>query len=333
MKALENVSSGAQMLYMERKHEILFGVFEQLTQSSNPSVVEAFRTVKKEELYNHLEFHQKLIITLLHFNNMALLLDNFAWIYKRLKHHQLDEDFFLSELEIWKTELHLHLPVNFAEEIVGVYAYVQEHLSYIASTHTQIKRAKYERYASELATECQQVYEHVMKRDKEALYALVLNRCGNLESFLGFVRTVIEPVMVRVGFEWEEGIITVAKEHMVSEQVNDLIHHAFEHFEPSRHQRDKKPTVLVATAPKELHAIGAKTVTKMLEFYGFKALYLGADLESEEIIGAVGETMPHAVVLSATLEVHIVELKALIKTLRNPPYSYRGAIVAGGQCI
>ena len=101
----------------------------------------------------------------------------------------------------------------------------------------------------------------------------------------------------------------------------------------SRHQAGKKPTVLVATAPKELHAIGAKTVTKMLEFYGFKALYLGADLESDEIIGTISETMPHAVVLSATLEVHIVELKALIKTLRNPPFSYRGVIIAGGNAF
>lgn len=139
--------------------------------------------------------------------------------------------------------------------------------------------------------------------------------------------------MERVGFEWEEGVISVAKEHMISEQVGDLSMEMFAHFDIHRLEKENDVVVLVATAPRELHAIGAKTITKLLEFYGFKAYYLGADLSMEEIAGAVAETAPDVLVLSVTLEVHLVELQELIRHLRSDAVGFRGSIALGGNAL
>lgn len=333
MSLIPQFSQGSRTLYAQHDYEVLFSVYEAITTSTVELANEAVASLGREGLHNHLEFHQKLIKTTLRFPLENLLLDNFAWIYRRLAHYGLDSSFFLYELHLWEEAYERFLPPVLCLQLKELYMYIKEHLDYLVNAHTRIKQAKYMHFSSEDVAEINQAYAWLLRRDYALLKAYVLEKCTTLEEFLSFFYRIISPVMERVGFEWEEGVISVAKEHMISEQVGDLSMEMFAHFDIHRLEKENDVVVLVATAPRELHAIGAKTITKLLEFYGFKAYYLGADLSMEEIAGAVAETAPDVLVLSVTLEVHLVELQELIRHLRSDAVGFRGSIALGGNAL
>lgn len=330
MNVLKPLSKGALVHYMEHHHEILLETYEGLIASQEPLVQEELACLKKEELYTHLEFHQKLMLTIFHFPNNGVLFDNLAWIYRRLKHYGVDERFLRVELRAWRAACAHYLPANFVQEIDELYGYIEEKLEYIILTHTKMKRIRHEQYDEVASQAIEMVYGQLFRGETAAFKHYAFERCNSLASFLDFFNKVISPVMVRVGFEWEEGVIGVAKEHMISAQVNDVVVEAFSRFKGAKETPPEGVTVLVATAPKELHAIGAKTVAKMLDFEGFRTFYLGSDLEKREILNATQEIRPDVLVLSVTLEVHLAQTRELVRSLRHPPASFRGKIVLGG---
>ena len=325
---MPEISKGTKEHYMRSRHEILFGIFDHIVNSQHAQAKLALEVLKKEELLNHLEYHQKLILTLLHFQNHTVMLDNFAWIIKRLRHKDLPESFFKYELTLWPRVCATHITAPFIQEIEALYAYVANHLEYISTTHTRIKRLKYD----SLDEKSTKIHTYLQNGEYELVKEIALRDVKDLDGLGRFFEEVIEPIMVRVGLDWEEGVITVAKEHMISAQVGDLMVELFSTFSPID-KSEELPTVLVATAPKELHALGAKTISKMLEYYGFKSAYLGSDLSQDEICNAVLEMQPDVLVLSVTLEVHVMEVQALVAKLKSPQRMYRGAILVGGNAF
>lgn len=325
---MPEISKGTREYYMRSRHEILFGVYDHIVQSQHTQALLALEVLKKEELFNHLEYHQKLIITLLHFQNHTVMLDNFAWIIKRMHHRALPESFFKYELTLWPRVCSAHIGSPFFQEIEALYNYILNHFEYMSKTHTRIKRLKYESLDEKSA------HIHGLLQDGEynAVKAIAMKEVHDLDSLNKFFTNIIEPVMVRVGLDWEEGIITVAKEHMISALVGDLMVELFSTFAPCEAATDL-PMVLVATAPKELHALGAKTISRMLEYNGYKSAYLGSDLSQDEIYNAVVEMQPDVLILSVTLEVHVVEVQALIARLRESAHLFRGAILVGGRAF
>jgi methanogenic corrinoid protein MtbC1 len=325
---MPEISKGAREFYVRSGHEILFGVYDYIIHSEHTEAKAALEVLKKEELYNHLQYHQKLIITLLHFQNHTVMLDNFAWIIKRMHHRELPQSFFKYELSLWQRVCNTYIGSPFYGEIEALYDYILEHFEYMSSTHTQIKRLKYESLDEKLIY----TYKLLQNGEYEAVKAIAMKEVDDLDTLNKFLINTIEPIMVRVGLDWEEGIVSVAKEHMISALVGDLMVELFSTFAPCE-IKNGLPSVLVATAPKELHALGAKTISKMLEYNGFKSAYLGSDLSQDEIFNAVVEMQPDVLVLSVTLEVHVVEIQSLIKRLKEPPYEFRGGILVGGRAF
>lgn len=326
---IPKISKGTKEHYMRSRHEILFGIYDHIVQSQHAQAKIALEVLKKEELYNHLEYHQKLILTLLHFQNHNIMLDNFAWIMKRLYHRDLPETFFKYELNLWPRVCGAYIQAPFIQEIEDLYAYITNHAEYIHTTHTRIKRLKH----GTLDEKSSKIHTLLQSGNYSEIKAIALNEVKDIDGLKHFFTNVIDPIMVKVGLDWEEGIITVAKEHMISAQVGDLMVELFATFSPVETICANLPTVLVATAPKELHALGAKTISKMLEYHGFKSAYLGSDLSQDEIYNAVMEMRPDVLVLSVTLEVHVIEVQSLIARLKSPSRMFRGAIIVGGNAF
>jgi len=325
---IPQISKGTKEQYMRSRHEILLGIYEHIIHSKHVQAQISKEALKQEELYNHLAYHQKLIITLLHFQNHNIMLDNFAWIIKRLHHRNLSKEFFEYELGLWPRVCGAYIDSPFIQEIEMLYAYISNHMEYISTTHTRIKRLKYDSLNEKSA----KIHVLLQSGEYAQVRDMAIKEVKDLESLNHFFAHVIGPIMIKVGLDWEEGIITVAKEHMISAQVGDLMVELFATLSPSEVRVDL-PTVLVATAPKELHALGAKTISKMLEYYGFKIAYLGGDLSQDEIYNAVIKMQPDVLVLSVTLEVHIMEVQALVARLKSSSPTFRGAILAGGNAF
>lgn len=85
--------------------------------------------------------------------------------------------------------------------------------------------------------------------------------------------SIITPLMIRIGEEWENGELTVAHEHMISHIVQQRFAHFFRIFPTA----PELPKVMALCPSGEHHQLGLLLFTLFLRENGFPVLYFGQD--------------------------------------------------------
>jgi methanogenic corrinoid protein MtbC1 len=120
-----------------------------------------------------------------------------------------------------------------------------------------------------------------------------LSRMAALLPAREFVSEIVIPLMRMVGDRWHEGTMTIAQEHMTSSILRNLLG-GMVRFGATT----SKPTrILFATPAGELHEFGILVAAMLSVASGCEAVYLGPNLPAGEIVSAVEQTSPRAVVL------------------------------------
>lgn len=88
---------------------------------------------------------------------------------------------------------------------------------------------------------------------------------------------IIAPLMVRIGEEWENGVISVAHEHMITHIVHQRFNQFFRIFPTS----SKLPKVIALSPSGEQHQLGLLLFTLFLRENGFSVVYIGPDTPLE----------------------------------------------------
>ncbi|WP_033543075.1 MerR family transcriptional regulator [Planococcus sp. CAU13] len=89
--------------------------------------------------------------------------------------------------------------------------------------------------------------------------------------------SILAPLMVRIGEEWENGTITVAHEHMLSHMVLQRFTQFFRVFPTS----DNLPKTLAFCPSGEHHQLGLLLFTLFLRENGYPVAYIGPDTPLE----------------------------------------------------
>ena len=101
-----------------------------------------------------------------------------------------------------------------------------------------------------------------------------------------FLTRVVGPLLERVGELWEAGEMRPAQEHVVSTAVRQVLDWLLGRYEaPS-----SAPLAVVGTPSGELHEFGAMLAAVAAADAGWRVLYLGPSLPSEEIAEAARRT-------------------------------------------
>ncbi|MGM0896387.1 MAG: MerR family transcriptional regulator [Bacillota bacterium] len=88
---------------------------------------------------------------------------------------------------------------------------------------------------------------------------------------------IIAPLMVRIGAEWENGQISVAHEHMITNIIQQRFNQFFRVFPVAPHL----PKVLALTPSGEHHQLGLLLFSLFLRENGFHVVYTGPDTPLE----------------------------------------------------
>ncbi|WP_422124263.1 MerR family transcriptional regulator [Planococcus sp. X10-3] len=89
--------------------------------------------------------------------------------------------------------------------------------------------------------------------------------------------SILAPLMVRIGEEWENGTITVAHEHMLSHMVLQRFNQFFRIFPTA----DNLPKALAFCPSGEHHQLGLLLFTLFLRENGYSVAYIGPDTPLE----------------------------------------------------
>ena len=92
-------------------------------------------------------------------------------------------------------------------------------------------------------------------------------------------------------------------------------------------------TVIMATVKGDLHDIGKKLVTMMLEGAGFKVIDLGVDLNVDKLIEQVKAIRPDILGMSALLTTTMPEMKKVIDLLVARGLRSQVKVIVGGAPV
>ncbi len=137
----------------------------------------------------------------------------------------------------------------------------------------------------------------------------------------------IQRSLKETGTLWEMGAMPIWKEHFISEI--SLENMALIKRRQNNVEEDNRPILTLAPGA-EQHNIGMKMISDLLESKGQNVFYLGTLIPTENIIQAVEEIKPYAIILSVTIPLHIDSAKLLIGVLKQRFGTKCPTIIIGG---
>lgn len=140
----------------------------------------------------------------------------------------------------------------------------------------------------------------------------------------------IERSLKEVGMLWEKGDLPIWKEHFISEM--SLENMALVKRRKYQENEMERP-ILMVTPGAEQHTIGLKMLGDMLESNGHNIIYLGNLIPTDNIIHAIRDRKPYAIIISVTMVYHIEAAKMLIDVIKQKFGTKTPTILIGGSAF
>ena len=121
-----------------------------------------------------------------------------------------------------------------------------------------------------------------------------LGRAAVALSQIRLFQEVAEPLLRRVGDQWQEGALRVADEHLASAVVRSFVGG----LSGSLAAPESGPGLVTTTPAGQLHELGALLVATTASSLGWRSSYLGPNLPVEGIAAAAQQSQARAVALS-----------------------------------
>jgi methanogenic corrinoid protein MtbC1 len=139
-----------------------------------------------------------------------------------------------------------------------------------------------------------------------------LNRASTELSRPAFLRQIVAPLIEQIGIDWQNGKIEAIQEHLATAVIRTFLGNLLH----TKALGKKTPCIVFTTPPAELHELGALLAAVTADYQGWRAIYLGPALPSNEIAGAVRLSRARAVALSIVYPEGRYGLEAELKNLR-----------------
>ena len=121
-----------------------------------------------------------------------------------------------------------------------------------------------------------------------------LNRQLLAAGSLNLIEGLVAPLMVEIGERWHDGRLRASHEHLATEVLRGLVARILSRSRP----QSPRGTVVIATTPGQRHEVGGLLAAAAAVQEGWRTVYLGADLPTDDIIEAARQVEAGAVALS-----------------------------------
>ncbi len=161
--------------------------------------------------------------------------------------------------------------------------------------------------------------------DSKKLESILLNASAKLTQPV-LIEEVVIPLVYKIGDMWHNGEIRVANEHLASSVIRGFLFNLLESYSVN----DSAPVLVSATPRGQEHELGALIAGVVAASAGWKVIYLGSNLPSEEIGSVVSYLNAKVVALSL---VYPSDDQTLLKELRKLKQILPAgvSIIAGGR--
>lgn len=270
----------------------------------------------------HFEQRISELETALIFERPELFAAGMSWAKEAFLARGIPEDDLVLSLDALADVLHEELPENAADPLPAYIEAAREALENEVHAATPLEpNDSVSRAALEYVVD---VLEGNARRAITNLEAAV-------ESGLTVTEVcdqILTAAQREIGRLWHAGQIGVAEEHfatMTAQKALTILFHRCEAKPPNGR------TALIACPAGNVHDLGLRMLAEHFDVEGWRAILLGADMPTPDLVESVDHYDPDVLVLSATLSRHLVSLRDTIAAIRASQSNV--PILAGGNAL
>ncbi|MBF0266396.1 MAG: cobalamin-dependent protein [Gammaproteobacteria bacterium] len=285
------------------EQEIVIDTYDTLLESNKALIKETILLLGSNEIHHLIKYHYKIILNSFFFNDIKLLKTYHEWLYRVYYYKQVDLDFFY-----YLNEQINYIANQYINKTIAIR--IDEYFQTILQYHHTLKSSPfYKRVLQSHHDEAVKYAKLLMAAETDKAYQLAQSKSPQLEEFIYFYNEIISNAMKYIGYGWEIGQISVAKEHIASQTLQDIIPKLLENYpeQPANQQH-----LLFCSAPNELHGLGSNVAAKTFKKLGYRVTNLGKKLPAKEIFDTVIELQPDILFLSATLPGSMLDVAYII---------------------
>lgn len=303
MKELDKRASLSFLEFKRYENEIFLDFDKKIFDSQSFIAKDTLLNLGESEVHHLLKYYQKAILNSLFFNDKKYMLEYHVWLYRVYFYRGVDLDFFSylasSVLEISK----IYINDKKIQKL-------DETLAHVTSKHDELKKqASLKQVLIDYEQEATDFANLLISANEKKINEILQNQIKNLDEFVKFYDEIIRNAMKKIGFLWEIGEVSIAKEHLATSTLNDAIFKRLELFEQ---EKDKDKHIFLTSAPNELHTLGTKIATKILQKKGYRVTNMPSELPTHKIKNAILEFKPDLIVISASLQTSILDIAYLV---------------------
>lgn len=143
---------------------------------------------------------------------------------------------------------------------------------------------------------------------------IVIDEVGEKLTVKTAILNVLMPAQREVGRLWHLGEVTVAEEH----QVTATTQHTMALItQQAPHVPDNGYTAVCASVAGNVHDLGIRAISYLLEMEGWRTIYLGADVPAADLPAAADFYDADVMMLSLALSSQLPKLRSAISSIRH----------------
>ncbi|MBN2220673.1 MAG: helix-turn-helix domain-containing protein, partial [Vallitaleaceae bacterium] len=141
---------------------------------------------------------------------------------------------------------------------------------------------------------------------KELLFSLLPLES---EELVGIYENIFVPTLYHIGILWEQGQISVAKEHLYSNLITNMMQHLSNQYFYGTQQgiveEEAKEAAVCVNIYGDLHTIGLRMIHDYFRILGIRSYYLGANVPTDSLIEFLISHKAKYLAISVTLDQYV----------------------------
>lgn len=278
---------------------------------------------------NH-KHHAKFMVNVFKLNDYQLLGNTIKWVLNSYISRGFKVEYFQKEIKIWMQVINKTLDSNSSSEIIKVYEWILSTLDHEENQNdNRINKIDYP-FGPDWEADKNKFFNLLIKGDSREALSFSKSIVNSKESVDAFYTKIIKYTMYEIGLLWEEGLISVAQEHLATSIVMRIMSFLYMNFDFIQNSKGK---AIVTASFNEYHEVGARMISDLLELDGWNVIYLGANIPNEEFMKIIHEEKPDFISISVTMSFNISNANKLISQIRSDPNLDNMKILLGGYAF
>lgn len=311
--AIDSVSRALAQWIVERQHE------------RDPGLAERYGATGRRMWRVDVQNRLQQLVQAVGVESPELFLSSVAWAKVAFAGRGVDIADLRLSLECTAAVLDEHLPAAVAGAAVPMIRQALESLEALPATATSLiaEIGPLQGHATAYLTA-------LLDARRDDAFVILRNALEAGHGFAGICAGVIVPAMHEVGRLWHLNEITVADEHCCTAASSSLLARLFE-LERDRHPpKSNGRTAVVASVGGDLHELGARIVSDLLELDGWRCIYLGANMPAIEVVAALLHHEASLLAISASTNLSVLSVKELVDEVRSTDGLSAVRVIVGG---